>query len=322
MFTLFLSCIILLSFTACGDTITINVYTGGDKDEDNNSSSETFNNSNQTNNNIIQDLNNTDSRVIKSLKGIELYEANLKQVEGTRRYDIEKFDGITSAFTPLYFDFDVQNFNPRNQDQEILVDGQRNSFSNIQYKLNVRGQLIASVNEKDIYSLELLSSKNIKETRVEAYHSDIDIEGVAYTLQIDYLSNFYIIEKLVSSDALSTIDEFTEKYKLKVFRGDYFRGLVFAEDNKLKEKRAKEYSDAGTYEIKALDKISMLMIYPDKRDYYYAHDSCYVLSFSRIWQSKCYLKNTQKEKIFYDKEIYDDIVVYLQEKFKTISFSI
>lgn len=289
-------------FTACGDTINIYIT----KDNDTNSSLS----------------NNTDGRTIKSLKGIELYEVNLKQVDGSRRYDIEKFDGITSALTALYFDFDIKDFTLRNLDKEIFVDGQRNSFANIEYSLNPAGQLIASINQKDIYSLELLSSESIKESRVEAYRSDINIEGVAYSIQVKYLSNFYIVDKLLSSDVFSSINAFTENFESNVFIGDYFRGLVFAEDNKLKEKESGEYSDAGTYEVKTLDNINSLMIYPDNSDYYYADNSCYILSFSRIWQSKCYFKETQEEKIFYDKDVYDDLLVYLQEKFISIDFAI
>ena len=314
-------------FTACGDTINIvnetNVYIGEDKDNETNTSSETSSsNATRNSNNINQEDNNTDSRTIKSLNGIELYEANLKQVDGNRRYDIEKFDGITSSLTALYFDFNIHDFSPRNQEQEIFVNGQRNSLANIEYNLNTSGQLIASINQQEIYSLELLLSERIKASRVEAYRSDIEIEGVAYTIQIHYLSNFYIVEKLLSSNVFSSIGSFTKNYQSKAFIGDYFRGLVFAEDNKLKEKKSGKYSDAGTYEVKTLDNINLLMIYPDNSNYYYADNSCYILSFSRVWQSKCYLKETKKEKIYYDKDVYDDLLTYLQEKFININISI
>lgn len=257
-----------------------------------------------------------------SLKGIELYEATLTQVNGSRQYNIKKFDGITSTLTPLTYNLDLKDFNPQNQDQEIFVNGQRNSFSNINYEVNQSGKLIASANNQKIYSLSLLSTEDVKKTYFDEYRSNIGIEGKAYQIETNYLSNFYLVEKLFSSTVFDNIETFTTNYQNKVFRGNYFKGLVFSDDNKLKELKDGNYSDAGTYEIKTLNNIDILMIYPTDTNYYYAENSCYILSFSRIWQSKCYLKDTKETQSFYDKDVYDDLESYLKEKFVSINISI
>jgi hypothetical protein len=254
-----------------------------------------------------------------SLEGIELYNANLKKVNGSRHYDINKFDGINSDLTTLTFDFDTKSFTTQSQEQEIFVDGQRNSFSNVTYNVNPSGRLHASINEKDIYSLELLSNNAVKSSRLEAYRSDIDIEGKAYEIQTHYLSNFFMIEKLVGSDAFSNLTDFTKAYENKIFLGSYFRGLVF-KDNKLQELKDGNYTDAGSYEIKTVDEIEILMIYPDDSHHYYAKESCYVLSFSRVWKAKCYLKGSENNSTYYDKEVYDDLAEYLKGKF--VSFEV
>lgn len=269
-----------------------------------------------------QDRNISETPTIHSLKDIELYDVNLKQVNGSRSYDIEKFDGTTSSLTPYAFNFESKNFILRSQEEEIFVDGQRNSFSNINYGIDTSGRLTAMLNENNIYSLELISSDKVKKSTLEEYRSDISIDGTAYTIKINYLSNFYRVNKLLSTEVFDDINDFTAKYKSKVFIGDYFKGLVFGENNKLQELENGKYSDAGTYEVKVLDDINILMIYPDNSDYYYAENSCYILNFSRIWESTCYLKGSQKEKLYYDKKIYEDILLYLQKKFQTISFQI
>jgi hypothetical protein len=303
----------ILLFSSCGDTTNItNVYLMNSSNEQNVTGQEN-NLSNEDNN--IQEVNN-------SLEGIALYQANLKQINGSRRYDIENFDGITSNLTPLYFDFELKDFTPRSKDLEIFVDGKRNSFSSINYSINNKGQLLASINQKSIYSLELLSDKDIKSSRVEEYESNIDIEGRAYEIQSNYLANFYVVEKLVTSDVFEDLNAFTKKYEKKVFLGDYFGGLVFSKDNKLQEFNEGNYSDAGSYEIKSMDNLNILLIYPDNNDYYYADNSCYILNFSRVWKSKCYFKESKKKSIYYDKDVYDDLLLYLKEKLVSIKVSI
>jgi len=303
----FLLFIVLIIISACGDTTHItNIYevnsSNGDcKEEDN----------------VSENI-----EVKNSLKGIFLYQANLKQINGSRRYDIEKFDGITSNLTPLFFNFEFKDFMIRSKDLEIFVDGKKNSFSNIDYKINDKGQLIASVNQKNIYSLELISTKEIKKTRVEEYRSDIDIEGKAYEIKTKYLANFYIVEKLLTSNVFENLSAFTKKYQKKVFIGDYFRGLVFSENNKLQELKNTHYSDAGNYELKTINNLNMILIYPTNSNYYYADNSCYILNFSRIWKSKCYFKGSENSSTYYNKDVYDDLLLYLKEKFISIKVSI
>lgn len=300
----------LLLLTACKDTHITNIY-----QECNNTSQE--NNSSTQNNNSFEE-----TKAEKSLQGIALYNANLKQVKGSREYHIEKYDELTTAFSPLYFDFNLSQFSLRNSEQEILVNGQRDSFANIEYQVNTAGRLMATVNKHDLYSLELISEEPINASWMKEYRSSINIKGKAYEIQSKYLANFFLINKLLTSEVFDNLSDFSNAYQKKVFIGDYFRGLVFAPNNKLQEYKNEKYSDAGSYEIKTVDGIEILMIYPDDSDYYYAKDSCYVLNFSRIWQSKCHLKESTSNSTFYDKDVYNDLLLYLKEKFISINVSI
>jgi hypothetical protein len=309
--------IVSILIQACGEATTINNNNIINIIENNNSTKE--NNSPREENNSSTEDNLT---IQNSLKGIELYYANLKQINGNRRYDIEKFDGITSNLVPLYFDFNIKNFIQRDASIEVFQDGQRNSFLNIDYQINNTGQLVASLNQKNIYTLDLISKASIKTSKFEEYRSNIDIEGIVYNIKTSYLSNFYVIEKLFSSEVFESLTAFTEKYKKKSFLGDYFRGLVFAENNKLQEFKDGNYTEAGTYEIKIVNQLEVLTIYPNDSNYYYADKSCYVLSFSRVWKAKCFEKGLQETTLYYDKDVYDDLTFYLREKFISINISI
>ena len=99
-----------LLLSSCGDTTNItNVYVINSSNEGNMTGQE-HNLSNENNatgeENNVSNKDNSSQEVKNSLKGIALYGANLKQINGSRCYDIESFDGITSSLTPFYFDFE------------------------------------------------------------------------------------------------------------------------------------------------------------------------------------------------------------------------
>lgn len=303
----------LIFVTACRDTTNIYQYY----------STEQNCTSNQEDNNSSIEENNTSIIPLKnSLENIELYQPLLKQVNGSRQYYIDKLDATSNYLLPFSFNFDIKDFEALTEEQEIFIDGKQNAFSNIEYKIDATGKLVAYLGTQEIYTLSLLSTHDINNTWIEGYRTNIDTTGKAYTIEKEYLSNFYIIEKLVTSDVFETLEEFTQKYQNKVFLGDYFRGLTFATNNKLEESKDKNSTTAGTYEIKTIDEQNVLMIYPDDSQYYYADDSCYILNFSRVWKAKCYFKTSKKEELFYDKDAYDDFLFYLQTKFTQVTVSI
>jgi len=257
-----------------------------------------------------------------SLKNLELYSANLKLIKGSQRYNIEKIDAQTTNLSSLYYNIETQQFNILENEQLIFVNKERDNHSNIEYMLNSNGDIIASLNEINIYTLALKSTEQINKSYFEEYRSDINITGKAYQTTLNYLSNFYIIEDLFSNRTFDSLSEFTQAYEQKVFLGDYAKGLIFAKDNKLQEFNNGSYSEAGSYEIKNIDNQEILFIYPTNIKSYYANNSCYLLDFSRVWKAKCYLKGTNENKVFYDKNVYDNLLNYLQNSFIKLEFSI
>jgi len=302
----------LIFFTACNDTTNIYQYYSTEQ----NTSTE------QEDNNDSIEQNNTSTALENSLESMELYQPLLKQVNGSRQYYIDKLDTSSNHLLPFSFNFELEDFEALTEEQEIFIDGKQNSFSSIEYKIDATGKLVAYLDTKEIYTLSLLSTHDINSTWIEGYRANIDTTGQAYTIEKEYLSNFYVIEKLVTSDVFETLEEFTQKYQNKVFLGDYFRGLTFANNNKLEELKDKNSTTAGTYEIKTVDEENVLMIYPNNNQYYYADDSCYILNFSRVWKAKCYFKTSKKQELFYDKDAYDDFLFYLQTKFTQVTVSI
>lgn len=304
-------------------TIVNNYYQNGNASNpdgtlENTNQTNSINDSNTTSATTIAETNSTEN----SLKGIALYKATLRQINGTRDYHIEAYDGVTADMTPLYFDLETKSFELRDEEQEIFINGQQNSFANLDYEVNASGKLISSSNSQKIYTLSLVGTESIQASYFDEYRSNIEIQGEAYEIEKEYLANFYIVEKLLSSTVFDSINGFVQHYRTRAFRGTYFRGLVFGEENKLREKKDGNYTDAGTYEIKTVDDMKVLLIYPTDSEYYYADNSCYILNFSRIWQSKCHFKGTKETKNYYDKDVYDDLLLYLKAKFIEYTVSI
>ncbi|MCH9739953.1 MAG: hypothetical protein K0U38_03810 [Epsilonproteobacteria bacterium] len=256
-----------------------------------------------------------------SFKNQDLYQFKLNFVDNRVRYDMDRIDTHNYNLIPNYFDFDLENFEVDSSDRQIFVNSQRGALTDMDYKLESSGMIVTTLNSQDVFRLSIKEVKSIKTDKLEDYKSDISIEGKQYRVSIEYLSNFYKVENLVSDDTFDTLSEFTTKYRTTPFKGDLSYGLVFSENQKLLERQNNKYVEAGTYEIKEIDNDEVLFVYPDDTNRYESN-GCYLLDFSRVWEAKCYLKGDHSEVHFYDKDVYDSVLNYLQTNFVDVDITI
>lgn len=252
----------------------------------------------------------------------ELYIPNLTLLKGNKQYQISKIDPITSTISSSYYDFSNSKFKDLVSDKQIFVNGKRGTSQDINYEFSTNGEIVALFNEEKISTLSFLSKKKINNQKTQIYRDDINLTGEAYEVSKKYVSDFFVVDDLFSNKTFTNLDEFTQEYRLKPFRGSYLRGLVFFNDNKLQEYNEGNYTDAGTYAIKKIGNQDVLFIYPTNTDRYYAKDSCYILDFARIWKAKCYEKNKEEKEVFYDQDVYERISNHLKENFISVNINI
>jgi len=256
----------------------------------------------------------------ESFKNLKLYKFRLNSVNHQLRYEMDTIDPIEYSVIPHYFNFNSNDYTINTNDKQTFLKGTRGALSNITYSLNKKEAIVATLNNHPIFELSLLSSKSIKRDRLEEYKSKISMEGKEYHIKQHYLNNFYIIKNLKESETFDSLNDFRKKYQYKPFTDNLYFGLVFADDGKLQEQNStNEYVDAGHYEIKTMDNQEVLLVYPDNLNRYSNH--CYLLDFSRVWESECHLKGETREIKFYDKEVYDDVLNYMQTNFVNVDIS-
>ena len=142
-----------------------------------------------------------------------------------------------------------------------------------------------------------------------------------YESKLSYLANTHSVKDLVTDEVFDNLEAFVSAYKSKTFRGSSINGLVFGERNALLQQTEGNVSDAGSYEIKTLDNKEILFLSPTNTKRY-GSNTCYILDFSRVWKSECHLKETSERLNFYDKDVYDDVLKYMQTAFVDINISI
>ena len=252
-----------------------------------------------------------------SFEELELYGFRPNFVDRQLRYDMDKIDPIEYSLTPYYFDFDTADFEMDTKDKQIFVNGKRATLADTTYTLDNSGGIVASIDSQDIFTLSIVEERSIKTEKLEEYHSDIAIEGQQYTVATNYVANFHTIKDLASDDTFDTLSTFITKYSSISFS----TGLLFSSNNKIKERQDDKYIEIGTYELKKIDKQEIIFVYPDDTNRY-GTNLCYILDFSRVWESECHLKKSSTEMNFYDKAVYDDVVKYMQSNFVNVDISI
>jgi hypothetical protein len=66
----------------------------------------------------------------------------------------------------------------------------------------------------------------------------------------------------------------------------------------------------------------VIVIYPTNPQTYYSDHTCYILDFARVWQGKCYQKNSTQSLEFYNRAIFESTNEYLQNSFVEFNISI
>lgn len=254
-------------------------------------------------------------------KNKELYSFNLNFVDKRQRYDLQKIDALTAQMSYEFFDFDAEDYVVESKEQQIFVNGKREALADATYTLDDNGSLEATVDGQKMFRLSLLENKETNASKLEEYDANIDIKGKVYESKLTYLSNVHRVKDLVTEEAFDDLEAFVTAYKEKTFAGSSLNGLVFAQNNEVNQQTDGNVSKAGSYEIKRVDNKEILFLSPLNVKRYGSH-TCYILDFSRVWKSECHLKESSENMKFYDKEVYDDVLKYMQTAFVNVDIAI
>ena len=256
-----------------------------------------------------------------TFQGKELYTFKLNPMVVKQRYTLQHIEGMAGHLSYEYFNFDTDNYEVDSTTQQIFVNTKRASSEDISYDLNTNGTLVASLNDVEISKLTLLKEEAFKATRSEAYASNITMEGKVYETNLAYEVNFYKVQNLADTEVFENLETFVAKYQSKNFEGSVLNGLRFGENNELLQQVESTLTTAGNYEIKTVESQEILFLNP-KDEKRYGKNRCYILDFSRVWKSECHLKGTEEQVKFYDQDVYEDVLKYMQTAFIDFQVSI
>jgi hypothetical protein len=265
---------------------------------------------------------NTTSEMTQSFKGLELYNFNLDLVENQRQYNTKKIDPISAEITPQYYKFSTKSFIQDTTAHTLFVNAKRNSTEDIHYQLNSKGEIEENINDILISTLSYEKKESFSSQEFTPYKSKISIQGEKYLTKKSYQSDIIIVDKLASNSTFDSIESFRDNYGSKPFIGSINHGLFFGTNNQLLELKDGNLTKNGSYEIKKLSGQKTLLISPNNPEIYYANHTCYILDFARVWQGRCYEKESNETIEFYDRAIFEDVQKYLQNSFVEFNLSI
>jgi hypothetical protein len=142
-----------------------------------------------------------------------------------------------------------------------------------------------------------------------------------YETELTYLVDFYTVKDLISDESFDDLEAFVQMYKEKMFEGSVFNGLSFGEENNLTQHTDNNRTEAGSYEIKRMNNQEVLFLYPDNTKRY-GSNACFILDFTRVWKAECQLKGNVEKVNFYDKDVYNNVLKYMQAAFVNVEISI
>jgi hypothetical protein len=256
-----------------------------------------------------------------SFQNKELYSFKLNFVDQRQRYDLIEVDGIDDSLKTKYFDFDSNDYEVDSKEQALFINGKRSALADATYTLDKNGSLEATVDGQKMFRLSLLEEKEVDASRLEEYGSDIKITGKVYESRLGYFSNVHMVKDLVTEEAFDNLEAFVTAYKEKTFAGSSLNGLVFSQNNEVNQQIESNVTKAGIYEIKTVDNKEILFLTPTNIQRY-GSNTCYILDFSHVWKSECHLKDSTESLRFYDKDVYDDVLKYMQTAFVDVEISI
>ena len=253
----------------------------------------------------------TSSRSHIDLEADTFYQFNLAFDDHQDQYEMTQWNLPEESKTEYRFDFSKKSFELKENEEKLFINNQRKSSKDILYHYQ-NGEVVATVDNQDIFKLSLIEKKSITGKReFPPYLTTIDINGEIYTIAKEYLANLYRIKNVSSNSEIDTLDKFIKAHQNTPFTGNQYRGLVFGKNNTLLELKEQKYTNGGFYEIKTIDNKEILFIYPNDTDNY-PKDGCYLIDFNHIEEGECHLKNQIEKLYWYNKNVYDNIVDYLK----------
>jgi hypothetical protein len=254
---------------------------------------------------------NTIKERYSGFENLELYGFHLDYSSHQIGYKMRKIEANEYRYTPYTFNFESNIFEIEGDDKQIFVNSERGSSNTISYHLNSSDEMVANEGE-DIFKLSIKAIEEVTLKGLKEYQiKELPLKGKRYILKKEYLSNYYIINKLTSDEVFDNLQEFVAKYSHKPLT----YGWIFAENGKLQMRdRDDNYVDIGAYKIKEIEGQETLFIYYNRPNQHNIHN-CYLLDYATVWEAECHLKNSVEEVNFYNQEIYDTVEKYLQTNF-------
>jgi hypothetical protein len=243
----------------------------------------------------------------------EKYRFTISMVDTKAQFDMQKLE---NKLTQNYFDFDNYGF-IASEDKQIFVNGSRGALSDISYSSN-GGEVKASFNGSELFSITQKSKEAYQSERFEEYHQNITLSGYRYVMETSYKQNYIIINALASSESYESLEDFVNEYRSQNFIMRNGKGLYFYQSDRLLQRVESKDNDAGTYQIITVDNKEVLLIDAMDKDNY-GSNLCYVLDFSRVWESECYLKDSVVKQSYYDKAIYNQVEEYFKSNFVDVN---
>lgn len=256
-----------------------------------------------------------------SLEKLSLYQPHLKFVQGDRKYQLTTIDALNDTVSEQTYNFTSKTFQNASE-QKLIINGTEALESQISYKLEENGTLIARLLETKLFELILTNTTPLNNHSLSNYRDEIVVSGTLYEITKNYFANFLILEELVNTKNYDTVQSFIEEHQTLPFIGSYQRGLVFGNGNKLLELKNGNYTESGSYRIEQHDGREILLIDSKNPDFYYLQKACYVLDLSYIWKSRCSFKQSQEKLKFYSPSIVQSIKKHLAENFATVQITI
>ncbi len=261
------------------------------------------------------------SNVSEGFLTSELY--SFKHNLDTNRYEANKITPIDSGVGQqrYYFNFGKGQYETLSNDGLLFIDGKRALASSISYGFNEQKELIASSDSIELFKLLLQQEQTINRSYLDEYKSKIQIQGRYFSLKRVILHNLIFMNAIATNETFDDLKSFVSFYQQHPFKELGTTQLFFDASGKLieRDERGKE-SSAGSYEVKNIDGREVLFLSPNNLNKY--SKECYLLDFSKVWRSSCYLKGEEAIVNYYNRDIFNNVEQYMQTNFKSIQLNI
>ena len=261
------------------------------------------------------------SKVSESFLTSELY--SFKHNLDSNRYEANKITPIDSGVgqQSYYFNFDKRQYETLSNDGILFIDGKRALSSSISYGFNAQNELVATSDSTELFKLLLQQEQTINRTYLDEYKSKIQIQGRYYSLKRVILHNLIFMNAIATNETFDNLKSFVSFFQQHPFKEIGTTQLFFDASGKLLERdESGKESSAGSYELKTIDGREVLFLSPNNLNKY--SKECYLLDFSKVWRSSCYLKGEEAIVNYYNRDIFNNVEQYMQTNFKSIQINI